>query len=292
MISSADWDISNNMDIIFSLLGGLNIVMNALAGFLLVPVGVLPGWLSITVISAVLGVLLLLIFKYTSNQTAIGHVRDDINANLIAAWLFKDSLAVTIRSQLKMFISSFKLFYYAMIPMLVMILPVTLILAQMGLWYQARPLNLSDEPVVVKLRLNDSINDFPPVRLELSDVFKKTAGPVKIINKKEVFWKLKPLKNGRHELVFDVDGKKFVKQFVVGDGLIKVSLIRSGRSFESLLLHPLEKPFTKDDPVFSIAVEYPDRDSKVCGTDWWIFYFFICSMVFAFAFKPFFNVRI
>jgi len=280
------------MDFIFSLLDGLNSFMNAVAGAFFAPVAVLPGWFSITVISAVLGVLLLLIFKYTSNQTAIGRVRDDINANLIGAWLFKDSLAVTIRSQLKMFTSSFKLFYFAMIPMLVMILPVTFILAQMGLWYQARPLNLSDEPVIVKLRLNDSIKTFPSVRLELSDVFKKTTGPVKIISKKEVFWKLKPLKNGRHELVFDVDGKKFTKQFVAGDGFMKVSLMRPGRNISDLFLHPLEKPFTKDSSVFSIEIDYPERDSKVCGTDWWIFYFFICSMVFAFAFKPFFNVRI
>ena len=77
--------------------------MNSVAGALFAPVAVLPGWLSITMISAVLGVLLLLIFKYTSNQKAIGCIRDKINANLIGAWLFKDSLSVTVKSQLKVF---------------------------------------------------------------------------------------------------------------------------------------------------------------------------------------------
>jgi len=292
MISSADWGISNKMDFLILILAGLNSVMNAIAGVFFVPVAFLPGWLSITVISAVLGVLLLLIFKYTSNQTAIGRVRDDINANLIGAWLFNDSLAVTIRSQVRVFTASFKILYYTVIPLLVMIIPVSLIAAQMALWYQARPLNLSHEPVVVKLRLNDSIKNFPSVKLEPSDVYKKTTGPVKIITKKEVFWKLKPLKNGSHELVFDVDGKKLIKQFVVGDGFMKVSLMRPGRSFGEMFLHPLEKPFPKDSPVFSISVDYPERDSKVCGTDWWIIYLIICSMLLAFVFKPFLKVRI
>lgn len=280
------------MDFIVLLLTGLNSVMNVVAGALFAPVAVLPGWLSITIISAVLGVLLLLIFKYTSNQKAIGSVRDEVNANLIAAWLFKDSIAVTIKSQVRVFVSSFKLLYYAVIPLLVMIIPVSLILAQMGLWYQARPLSVSDEPVMVKLRLNESLQRFPLVRLEPSEVLRKTTGPVKIVTKKEVLWELKPLKNGIHELSFEIDGKKYTKQFVVGDGFMKVSLVRPGWNLGALFLHPLEKPFTKDSPVSSIEIVYPERDSKVCGTDWWIFYFFICSMVFAFAFKPFFNVRI
>ncbi len=280
------------MDFIVLLLGGINRAINAVAGFIFAPVAVLPGWLSITVISAVLGVLLLLIFKYTSAQKAIGRVRDEVNANLIAAWLFKDSLAVTIKSQIKVFTASFKLLYYAVIPMLVMIIPVSLILAQMGLWYQARPVKVSDEPVMVKLRLNENVKIIPSVKLNLSDAFKKTTGPVKILTKKEIFWEVKALKNGVHELVFDVEGKKYIKQFVVGDGFMKVSLMRPGRNISDLFLHPLEKPFTKDSPVSSIEIDYPERDSKVCGTDWWIFYFFICSMVFAFAFKPFFNVRI
>jgi uncharacterized membrane protein (DUF106 family) len=280
------------MDFIVLLLTGLNSVMNSVAGALFAPVAVLPGWLSITIISAVLGVLLLLIFKYTSNQKAIGNVRDAVNANLIAAWLFKDSISVTIKSQVKVFAASFKLLIYALIPMLVMIIPVSLILAQMGLWYQARPLSVSDEPVMVKLRLNESLQGFPLVRLEPSEVFQKTTGPVKIVTKKEVLWELKPLKKGVQELVFDVDGEKYTKQFVVGDGFMKVSLMRPGMNLGDLFLHPLEKPFTKDSQVTSIEIVYPERASKVCGTDWWIFYFFICSMVFAFAFKPFLNVRI
>ena len=48
------------------LVTGVNVVTNALGKFLLSPLSGLPGWVSNGIISAVAGVLLLIIFKYTS----------------------------------------------------------------------------------------------------------------------------------------------------------------------------------------------------------------------------------
>ena len=72
----------------------LNALANAL-GRLLAPIGQLPGWLSATLVAAATGVLLLLVYKYTSHQRAIKAVRNDIKANLLAVKLFKDSAWVT-----------------------------------------------------------------------------------------------------------------------------------------------------------------------------------------------------
>ncbi|HZU36567.1 MAG TPA: hypothetical protein VFA18_11690, partial [Gemmataceae bacterium] len=69
----------------------LNALANDVGGWVLSPVQVLPGWLSATIIAAVTGVLLLAVFKYTSNQRAIKRVRADISTNLLALKLFKDS---------------------------------------------------------------------------------------------------------------------------------------------------------------------------------------------------------
>ncbi len=78
-------------DVLAQVAAWLNAAANVLGRFLLAPVGVVPGWLSATVVAAVTGVLLLAVFKYTSNQRAIKRVRNDINAHLLALKLFKDS---------------------------------------------------------------------------------------------------------------------------------------------------------------------------------------------------------
>ena len=280
------------MGFLVQLITWVNVVTNAIGGFFLAPVASVPGWFSITVISAVLGVFLLVIFKYTSNQKAIGYVRDDIKANLLAVKLFKDSFSVTFRSQARVFCASFKLLFYSIVPMLVMIVPVILIMAQMSLWYQARPLLPGDEPVIVKLKLNDNLDTLPQVILESLPAARTMIGPVRVFTKKEIFWKIKPVEDGNYNLIFHIGDRRYEKQLAVGEGFMRLSPKRPGADFVDILLYPLEKPFTSDFLVHSISINYPERDSRINGTDWWIVYFFVVSMIFAFMFKPFLKVRI
>ena len=62
------------MDVLTRMVVWLNALANGLGGLLLAPIAVLPGWLSATVVAAVTGVLLLVVFKYTSNQRGIKRV--------------------------------------------------------------------------------------------------------------------------------------------------------------------------------------------------------------------------
>src|SRR5215471_14701470 len=88
----------------------LSAAASFLGQFLLAPLGVVPGWLSATAIAAVTGILLLAVFKYTSNQHAIKRVRNEINANLLALKLFKDATPVVLGAQAAMIWGAFRLF--------------------------------------------------------------------------------------------------------------------------------------------------------------------------------------
>jgi len=57
-------------------------------------------------------------------------------------------------------------------------------------------------------------------------------------------------------------------------------------------MYPDEKPFPADSPVKSISLDYPDRKSFTSGTDWWIAYFFVMSLIVALIFKPMLKVKI
>ena len=269
----------------------LNVVFNGLGKVCLAPVGAIPGWLSNTIISAVMGVLLLLLFKYTSNQKAIGRVRDKIKANLLALKLFKDDLRVTFQSQGRVFAGAFALLFHSLKPLAVMIVPVVLILAQMAAWYQFRPINI-DEIALVVLKLNGSENaSMPQVTLELPGAIDEVIR-VQIPSIQEVRWEVQAQQEGKYQLIFDVDGEKFEKDLVVGSGLKPVSPLRPGQNWGDIILFPLEPPFAQDSPVQSISIAYPERDSKIYGTDWWMGYFFVVSIIFALIFKPVLKVKI
>jgi len=280
------------MNFLAQIITWMNVLTNSLGEFLLAPVGVLPGWLSNTMISAVTGVVLLVIFKYTSNQHAIGRVRDDIKAHMLVLKLFKDSISVTLKAQGRVFKGALLLLLHAVRPMLVMIMPVSLLLAQMGLWYQFRPL-LPGEETVVTVKLNDNLETpWPNVSLESIPAAEVTIGPVRVFSKRQIYWKIKTCENGRHHINFRVDGQQFDKDLAIGDGFMRVSTERPKWRWADILLHPGERPFAPDSVVQSISIGYPERLSRISGTDWWLIYFFVASLVFALIFKPFLKVRI
>ncbi len=270
----------------------INILTNALGGFLFSWVAVLPGWLSNTIISAIVAVLLLINYKYTSNQRALGRVRDNIKADMLALKLFKDSILVTLQSEGRLFKGAFLVLVHSIRPILVMIIPISLLAAQLGLWYQARPL-LPTEETAVTMQLNDKIeSSLFNFSIEPTDGIEVTTGPVRILSKHQICWKIKAGESGYHHIIFKVGQERIEKQLAIGEGFMRLSSERPGWHWADILLNPLEKPFANDSIVQSISINYPDRLSRTSGTDWWVIYFLVATFVFALLFKPFLKVRI
>ena len=57
-----------------------------------------------------------------------------------------------------------RLLILAVVPMLVMIVPVWLLLGQMALWYESRPLRIGEEAVVTLQLQGDAASAWPDVR--------------------------------------------------------------------------------------------------------------------------------
>lgn len=280
------------MDALAQIVVWLNAVANAVGRAALSPIAFLPGWFSATLIAAVTGVLLLAAFKYTSNQRAIKRVRDDIKAHLLALKLFKDSPIVTLRAQGCVFRGAFQLMVLAIVPMLVMAVPVCLMLGQLALWYQARPLQEGEETLVALQLKGDPATALPDVTLRPNDAFETTIGPLRVPSERAIYWNLKAKRAGKHSLQFQVRDETFEKELVIGDRFARTSLLRPGWNLSEILLHPAEPPFRPDSVVQSIAVQYPGRTSSwTSGADTWMAYWFVVSMIAAFLGKPFLNVN-
>src|SRR5262245_55790156 len=182
------------MDWLVSVIVGLNTVANAL-GSLLVPIGWMPDWLSATLVAVATGVAMLVMFKYTSNQRAIKRVRRGIRANRLAAKLFSDNAGLGFRAQGRVLFGAFRLLLLAVVPILAMTVPMVLLLAQLGLWYQAAPLRVGEEAVVV-VKLNaDSTAELAP-----SEAVEDVSGPVRVISRREVCWNIRARQPGYHRL--------------------------------------------------------------------------------------------
>jgi hypothetical protein len=272
------------------------VVLNALANAVGRPalsfVATVPGWLSATLVASVSGAFLLFIFKYTSNQAAIKRVRNDIDANLFALKLFKDATPVVLAAQAAMIRGGFRLFVLAIVPMLVMMVPVLLLLGQLSLWYQFRPLRVGEDAVLV-LKLNSGIGDpLPAVTLGKTSAARIVTGPVRVRSKREVVWVVEASEEGSHVLSFLVGDETVTKELEVGDRFMRISPRRPGWDWYDILLNPAEPAFSPSSPVQAVEIAYPGRTSWTSGSDNWVVYWFAASMVAAFCLKLFLHVNI
>jgi hypothetical protein len=278
------------MDLLISFATNYNMVANALGGLFLAPIAFLPGWLSINIISAVLGALMLLILKYTPNRKEISRIRNDIKANVLAIKLFEANVAVAIKSQTRILLVSVRLLYLAKIPALVMIVPLGIIVPQMGMWFQNRPVSIDGDPVIVRMKVCPSVSDWPKITLGThgqGQAIKNIVGPVRVPSQNEIIWKIKPVKTGYIPLTFRFNIESIEKQLAVGASFMRISQMRPGRDILDILRYPLEEPISRDSIVDSIRIDYPQRNSWMYGTNCWIFYLIITSIIFAMLFGRF-----
>jgi hypothetical protein len=245
-----------------------------------------PAWLSLSILSVLLGVVMLICFKYLSNQPAIARARTDISANLLVLKLYKDDLGVLLKAQWRLLLAILRLQRYMLVPVVIMLAPMVVALAHVGLRYQWRPLS-PGEGALVTLRFagqelpeHVSMGPSPGVELEV--------GPVP--GGDTVVWRIRGGASGRHIVPFDVDGSTFEKELVVGVPFERVSAVRAAPHWITQLLHPAEAPLPADSAVHSIEMSLPGVDSWTHGRDWWILHCFVVSMLAALLLKPVFKV--
>ena len=176
--------------------------------------------------------------------------------------------------------------------MLVMLIPMCLLLGQLAVWYQVRPVRV-DEPFVVTVQLSETAADrINEVQLRPSPTIETMVGPVRIPSKNMVCWSIQGVAAGYHRLAVTAGSESYEKELAVGDGFMRVSPQRPGWNWADALLYPRETPLAKDAAIQAIEVDYPKRQSWTAGSDSWLIYWFAASMVAAFIARPLLKVNI
>ncbi len=91
-------------------------------------------------ISIVIGLLMVIVFRYTSDQKAIGRAKDRLKAHLLAVRLFQDQLPVVMRAYGKILRGTGSYLRLAFTPFLIAILPITFLIVQLDRYFGWMPL--------------------------------------------------------------------------------------------------------------------------------------------------------
>ena len=272
----------------------VNFVFGRIVDTVLLPFRGVSPWFGLTVVSLLTALLMLEVYKLTSNQAAIRRAKDRIKAHLLEMRLYQDNLRVTLGAQAAILKANLLYMAANLKPLAVMIVPLVLILAQLSLWYDRAPLRPGEE-TLVKARLIGTADPMTlDLRLEAPPGLEISAPAVRIPDEHEIVWRIRALAEGSGRLIFRAGDRTIGKSVAVGGRrLARISAIASRGSFLKRVLYPGEPPLPEGTSVRSVEILYPARRLAAFGLGvHWLVAYLVLSVAFGFAFKGAFRVEI
>ncbi len=241
-------------------------------------------------ISIVIGLLMVVVFGYTSDQKAIHTAKDHLKAHLLALRLFQDQISVVLRAYGRILLATGRYLRLAFKPLLIVIVPLTLLIVQIDRYLGVTPIE-TGRAFLVKARVAESaLND---VTIQLPDGLKATAPAVHSPSEHEVTWRLVASKTGDYTVNLQAVSETFAKSVMVGSGLPRLSAIRLRDLWWERVFVSGEPAIPANSVVESIEVQYPAREIAFAGLQWnWIWLFFVLSLLAGFAFKSILGIEI
>jgi hypothetical protein len=261
------------------------------AGFALFEFAANTPLLWVLAISIVIGFLMVIVFRYASDQKAIGRAKDRLKAHLLAVRLFQDQLPVVMRAYGRILRGTGSYLRLAFTPFLIAILPVTFLIVQLDLYFGWMPLQPA-QTFLVEARVDDpaTLNE---ASLQLPPELSSSAPAVHIPKEKEVVWRVVAERAGRYDIQIAAAGQTVSKQVVVAPGLARVSPVRLKDHFWDRVFTSGEPALADNSPVQSIAINYPAREISFAWMEWnWIVLLFVVSLIAGFIFKSVLGIQV
>ena len=265
-------------------MSGFLSVVNRGFAFLFQPLQSAPPLVGLLVVSWLTGVLMVLLFRFTSNQKELRRVKNRMQAHLLAVRLFQEQVGVVLRAQWRLLGWTLAYLRHSMRPLAVVFLPLVILLLQLDAhlgWVPARP----GDPLVLTARVAaaaslDQVSLRLPAGLELS------APPVRIPEDKEIAWRIQAAQAGEFTLEVEAAGQRVSKKVIVATDLARVSARRGRAGLFEEFLHPAEPPLPEGSILETIQVHYRRRTINLgLFQTHWLVPFFVLSLLSGYAMK-------
>ena len=272
----------------------LNALLTTVGGLLLAPFRNHAGT-GLVLWSVVTGMIMTYVFGKTSNQRALRHAADTIRAQLFAVKLFKEDLVVTFQCQMTLLKSTGMRLLYSLPPMLVMIAPLLLVMSQLAMHYEYRPL-VPDERTVVAVHVKPARwNDLRDISLDAGDGYVVETEALRDEKKSTIYWRVRADGRESKRLRWRIGDQTISKELPMSatHGVLQISNPkRPGAVLWDQVFYPGEASLSAISPVESIDIQLTPRDTPICGLHlpWWAT-FFLVSIVAAFIAGKFMGVQ-
>ena len=233
----------------------LNGFLNRVFDLVLSPLVGLGPWIGMIGLCLLTSVLVLLVFKVTSDQAAIARERNRGVARVLELLLYRDDIVVSLGAVSRVLSANGRYMLHLLVPFGVTIVPVFLVLVQASSFFGYRPLQ-QGEQAVLTARFDSRVDVVnTPVSLVSSPSVRIQTPPVRMPSEHAVSWRIQAI-GAEAWADLNVDGQAIRKRISVGPGSRRVAPRRVRAGFLNELLNPTERPLPSNSSVQCVEISY------------------------------------
>lgn len=238
--------------------------------------GIDPVW-GLVMLSIASGLVLLWCYGKLSNQVGLKRTKQKIFGCILEAVIYRQDLRTSLGAQGRMFRYGFSYLRYALVPIIVLMVPCIVLLAHLNERYNYRGLEIGQR-TLLKVQVDPAVIE--QVELRTSQGIEATP-PVRIKDRGEVTWGLDAKAPGLHSVAVRAGGAEteFLKQVEVEAELLVTPVVQSQSKLQALL-YPRGELLPSESPFKEIAISYPEQSYRLLGWQWhWLVLFLVVSVL-------------
>ena len=233
---------------------------------------------SLVLLSVVVGIVMMLLFKVASNPAAIKRAKRKVQAQLLALRLFGDEPALVWRAQVRLLTGNARYLAVMLVPIVSAAVPFVLAYPHLEALYGRAALPVGSETVLtVHLRDIGTTLNSPPTLEAPAGLEVETPG-VRIPETGEISWRLRAAGSVSGPVRIRVAGADVTKSVQVGLGHGYLADTRPAGTL-AWLLDPGESPIGSS-AIESVHVVYRSQRLSALGLEWpWEAWFIAISVI-------------
>jgi hypothetical protein len=235
-----------------------------------------PPAVGLTILSAITGFLMLLVFRASSDQVKLREARRRVMAHLLELRVFSTEPALVWRSQKSLLAANSRYVLLALRPAFWMAIPIGVLLIHLRPCYEHAPIPVGEAAIVTLALPASAASEIPKLQAPNGIVIE--GPPVHVLNRAEVSWRIRPVSPVSEQLLFAIDGQNVTKTITAGRTATPFLSYRRASTIWDALWEPAE-PRIHTSAIRWIEVRYPKASLSIVGVRVnWMIWFLIVSM--------------
>lgn len=249
--------------------------------------------LPLALVSLVASVVLLLAFRWLSDQQGLQQIKDKIHAHFLELKLFRHDVGVIWSAEKQILRYNLVYLAYLLKPLLVTLPIFVLFLVELDSWFSYRAVRVGEPVVVSVFAQPEAVDLLRSLDVKSAEGLRVETPALRIPGETRTDWRVRAGAAGEYELEFLTGSASVTKRVSVGPERLAYvpRALSSSSDWLAALTNREERPLSPGLRISRIEVDYPSASLTILG--WsvnWVVAFVVLSLVFAYILKRPFGI--